>query len=466
MEELMKRYNELLEPIKDWPGAKIRDFVDKKLTEAPTEKLLATFAKKLTACEKKQEEANEWLPKLRAKCEFVRDILRHPYYDEGKMSADFNRTMNGIQKKLEAFEWDGDTLLKGKPFKPEVSAINTDHLKKAWEKLLPKPVLMDAAKFETFVSTANKCIDQFRPIFLQKGCGEKLEEWNTIESECRQKLQEDGVDTVDVMRLKAIYDDLGKFIPKQKASPPKKKNKKKDWTALRDAYIKRAKPRQFRQDKSAYAKYEQLDDLFQEAHEAKNTEKMEKYYCKIDALLPKEGSFKQSVLETADVAQEEIPGTIYSDDEAIVDSDEEDEEEDEDEEEEYESSSSSVEEKPAKLAKGKKRARNEDTLGEVLTVFSGTNPDIEKLRKLYDENGDDSDFDSELKRIKDSRVDRYQVQIYGKGTGVRIPCLPGESVFFSQEEANEAGENYVKTFNLHGSYEVKIVHLKPGAKPE
>ena len=193
MEELKNRYNALSQPIKLWPGAKIAEYYDNKiktLEGEPTKNIIESFTKKLVNCEKKQKEADEFVPILLEKRNYVQSIKDHDFYKAGNLSKDFMRTLNGIEKKLNAYEWDGDTLIKGKPFKLEVNAINTEHLKKAWEKILPKPVLMDAEAFNKFMATANKAIEEFRPVFLQKGCGEKLEEWNALgkqtTSEARQ----------------------------------------------------------------------------------------------------------------------------------------------------------------------------------------------------------------------------------------------------------------------------------------
>ena len=176
---------------------------------------------------------------------------------------------------------------------------------------------------------------------------------------------------VDVLALKDIYEELDKHIPKSSAK------KKKDWTNVRSEYQKRAKAPQFKADKKAMQKYEHLDDLFQEAYEERNVAKMEKYFAKIDALLPKKGTFKESVCETTFVTKDEIKGTTYhssdnDDEEEAEFSDEEEEEEEEEEESSY-----SVE----RLPKSKKRGRAHEepivtTLSQVLDVFSGTNKHI------------------------------------------------------------------------------------------
>jgi len=181
---------------------------------------------------------------------------------------------------------------------------------------------------------------------------------------------------VDVLALKDIYEELDKHIPK---SSTKQEQKKKDWTNVRSEYQKRAKAPQFKADKKAMQKYEHLDDLFQEAYEERNVAKMEKYFAKIDALLPKKGTFKESVCETTFVTKDEIKGTTYH---SSDDDDEEEEEEaefsdEEEEEEEEEESSYSVE----RLPKSKKRGRAHEepivtTLSQVLDVFSGTNKHI------------------------------------------------------------------------------------------
>jgi len=377
MQELLTRYEALPEYIKDWPLVKIREFREKKVTttddEAPSSKVLTDFDNKLKKCEDKLKEANVWLPKLIEKRDYVHSILSHPQYKEGKMSAGFKSSLKAVQTRLAKFEWsaeDDTILIKGKPFGVEVKGINTDHLKKTWEKSLPKPAMMDAKAFDAFMSKANACIEQFRPIFLKNGCGEKLEAWNTLEATLRQKLKEDDT-VVDVLELKDIYEELDKHIPKSSAK------KKKDWTNVRSEYQKRAKAPQFKADKKAMQKYEHLDDLFQEAYEERNVAKMEKYFAKIDALLPKKGTFKESVCETTFVTKDEIKGTTYhssdnDDEEEAEFSDEEEEEEEEEEESSY-----SVE----RLPKSKKRGRAHEepivtTLSQVLDVFSGTNKHI------------------------------------------------------------------------------------------
>jgi hypothetical protein len=454
--KLLERYEALPEWLKTWSMYKIRDFRDKKINENTPEAVLKAFEKKLDKCEEKQKEGDEYLPQLLEKRNYVQSILSSEHYDDKALSAECKRSLTAAQGKLKHFKWDGDTLLEGKPFKKEVSEINTEHLKKTWEKLVPQPITWNAKKFETFVAQAKPAMETFWPIFLQKVGGEKLEEWNAVLKETEQKFAERPDDTIDVTRLEAIYRHLQSFIPKKKEE---KKKKKRDWTAVRSEYLKRASAPQFKSNKKGQAKFEQLDDLWQEAYEEKNTAKMEKYYAKIDELLPKPGTFEESVLATAYVPKSEFEGSIAGSSEDEFDDEEEDEE---DEEEDYESSSSfsSVEE-----VKTKKRSRSEGSLGNVLNIFSGFNKHIAALNKIYQESGDGSEFESELKKTKETLVPRFQVKVYGANGGTFIPCLPNGSIFFNQEEAEEVGKDYIKLFELNGKYEYKVVELAPGEEP-
>lgn len=450
MEELLQRFEALPTYIKDWPGAKIRDFREKKITadKEPAKSVLDTFNKKLTQCEKKVAEAEPWLAKLIEKKHYVESILNDPLYSEDTASKDLLRTLKAIQKRLAAYEWDGDTLLKGRPFEADVKPINTDHLKEAWEKIKPQPKMVARKDVSALIDRGNECIKQFRPVFQKQGLGEKLEEWNALVDQLQQTEPDQQV---DVLPLESIYREFEKHIPKAKP--------KKDWKKVRESYIERAKYADAATKKMG-SPYHILDDEFQEAYESKNEAKLDKIYKKIDKILPKEGTYTKSVLSTAHVSEHEVLGTSYSSDEAIVDDDDEEAlnsafSDDEEEEEEEEEDSSHSE----RVAVPRKRGR--DLLGEVLETFAPANEQIQSLYDIYVKDDHDA-FASQLKKIKQISVDRWKVEIWGAGTNLRIPSVPGEVYFLSEKEANEAGDNYVRMFARCGDYEKRIIHLPAG----
>lgn len=427
MEELLQRFQALPAYIKTWNGAKIAEFYEKKIAseEAPSKNMVSAFEKKLALCEKKAKENEPFVAQLLEKKRYFESIK----YDQNAASKDFLRTHASVQKKLGEYEWDGDTLIKGNPSKPNVDKINTAHLKEALEKMQPKP-----KGTEGFVQQCSAIIKDNRPLLQKAGLGDKLEEWNTCLDQLRQG------DTSVMGQMEALYRQFEKHIPQ-----------KKNWKKVREAYLERAKYADAATKKMG-SPYTLLDGEFQEAYEAKNEAKMAKLFKKIDKLLPKEGTYKKSVLSTVHVAEDEVLGTSYSSDEAVVDDDDEDAINsvfsDSDEEPDYSSSDSDP--------KPKKRGR--DMLGEVLETFAPGNEQIQSLYHIYAKNDMDA-FDSQLKKIKETSVDRWQVQIWGLETDVRIPCLPGEDYFLSEKEAHEAGDNYLRMFALKGKYEKRIIHV-------
>lgn len=107
----------------------------------------------------------------------------------------------------------------------------------------------------------------------------------------------------------------------------------------------------------------------------------------------------------------------------------------------------------------RKRSRS---LGEVLATFSGLSPHLLKLRRVYDEHGDSDEFETSLKKIKTSFVTRFKVLLFHAETKTQLPFLPGESIFFSREEAEFHAEKYIKMIESQGNYRFEIKVVNPG----
>ena len=438
MEALLERYEVLCDAVKDFAIPGIRKFRN-KLPAEPTEKQVAEFAKKLTKAEDRQKEVDEWLPKLEEKRDFMNSIKSHPLFDETKVSAEFTKSFKALEKKLEPYEWDKDTgkLIKGNPFKTHVSKINTEPLEKAWQKCLPKPRIVDANAFKTYVINADNMIAANRPIFQQKGVTDKLEEWNALKTTLGATVAETG--SVDMSPMETLLNVLGTFVSKPKPQ--------RDWDALYSEIKRRADEYHRRVDRKTYEKFELILDDYQEAHLAKNNAVLEKTYNKMNKLLPKLGTFKDTRIVERD--------DMLDSDEAIVNSDEEIEEEEEEEEEEASFSDSSE-----VLPKSKKRGRRESSLGAVLSIFSGVSPHLQTLLKVYNEEGDSSDFEQELKKIKNTFVDRYKIEIFHKDREDEpLPYLPGESIFFSEEKAQSQAKEWIEMYKLRGNYDYRVIKV-------
>ena len=436
MEQLLQRFDALPAYIKTWNVAKIAEFHEKKISseKEPNKNLANAFEKKIQLCEKKVKENEPFLAQLIEKKRYFESIK----YDEENASKDFLRTYTAVQKRLAEYEWDGETLIKGNPTKTNVDKINTTHLKDTLAKMNPKP-----KGAEAFIEACNEGIKENRPLLQKAGLGDKLEEWNSLVDQLRQG------DTTVMGGIEALYREFQARIPEKK---------KPNWKKVRESYLERAKYADAATKKMG-SPYMVLDDKFQEAYEAKNDGKMDKLFKKIDKLLPKEGTYKKSVLSTVVVAEDEVLGTSYSSDEAVVDDDDDDAINsvfsDSDEEPDYSSSDSDHATKPKK--------RDRDMLGEVLETFAPSNDHIQSLRDIYVKDDMDA-FASQLKKIKQTSVDRWKVEIWGLKTDVLIPSLPGESYFLSEKDAQQAGDNYLRMFALKGDYEKRIIHLPAGTQ--
>lgn len=485
MEALRERYDCLSTYVQELSILGVKRALE-KLPAEPSEKQLEEFEKKMVRAEKKQEEVDQAVNTLRHKRDVVRTVTTHTLFAEAQKNAGFMKTYNGCKNKLDKYTWDEqDKLVQGKPIMTDIGKINTDHLEKLWTDFVaskePKKMLLNTQKFDTYGIKAKEMFQQFMPIFQKTpGATDKLEEWYAMEREMRAKL-EGGEETVDVGPMELIRNELGTLIPKkaEKTEKPTKcigssrckgrvvngpycQDCSTDyWVHIYEDMVKRNKSYKQIVGPIAYAEYERtlLSD-FQEAHaifEDKDGKKgwaeLEKIYKEIDKVLPALEEDSSSLSDRPPgVAKYELTDKLPNDYESDI-------EEEEEEEEEY-SDESSFSDQPTSKVSSRRKRRN--SLGEVLAIFSGISPHVRELRKVWEEDGDSSEFEAKLKKIKQSFVERYKIKIYHTDTGTELPFLPGESVFFSREEADANGEKYVGMIKNQGNFRYEVEVLAPG----
>jgi len=447
MDELLKRYDSFSAYTQNLCFKKAKD----ALGENPTEKQVKDFAAKFERAEEVEAKVKVKMPELIKKRNTWNTIKNHKLYDPEKMSARFKLSMKSCTEKLKEFVWDEeepDKLLKGRPIATVVDKINTTNLEKLWNEFLgANTKIVDAAGFEDYITKANVGIKANRATFqMTKGATDKMEQWNTYEARCREILEETG--QVDVAPMEEIRTYLGSLV----------RNWEKIYSDIKirtQEYKKHADPKDF--------KYytEILFVEFQEAYENKSDD-LETIYNKIDKLLPAMGTFEKSFSTMRHVTEKQIEKAfknkavpkVVDDDEDIVYASDFDEEEEEEEEDDEDDSSSSEEVLPTRKRRGAKRDR--DSLGQVLTIFSGTNSHLKELDRVYKEDGDSSEFDKTLKKIKDTFVDRHQVIVYNKTDDKALPFIPDPTIFYSEEDAMKRGEELVK-MTPEGGYDFKVV---------